>query len=346
MEVNKKDYYSLSEIVVMAKALSSYTFKRWWIIMFGLLAGAGTGILYYYLQKPKYEAITTFILEEKSPAGGGLAGLASQFGFNLGSLAGGGSIFSGDNILDILKSRRIVKQVLLSSENSTGGKDKTLADLYLSFSDLNDKWKANPRLSKIRFDTGKDLSPLQDSALNVIYERILKKNLFVDRYNKKGSIIKVQVTASNELFARIMTERLVNEAADLYLDIRIGTSQENIRQLQRRSDSLLMLLNRKSFAAAAIQPIDLNPGLRTAAVPTEIATRDKTVLATLYAEVTKNLEASKLLLSQQTPVIQLLDQPGEGLDDNKKSLILLILVCAFIAAFLCIILIAIAYFIQ
>jgi hypothetical protein len=131
-----------------------------------------------------------------------------------------------------------------------------------------------------------------------------------------------------------MAERLVDEAGKLYLNIRVGTAQENIRQLQSRSDSLLLMLNSKSYSTAASQPLDVNPGMKTASVPAEIGVRDKTVLATLYAEVTKNLEASKMLLSQQTPVIQLLDSPGYLLVDKKKGLFLLLFVFSVVAGFL------------
>src|SRR5690348_11146400 len=130
------------------------------------------------------------------------------------------------------------------------------------------------------------MTPIMDSVLNLIYESILKSNLVTERTSKQGSIIMVQVTASNSVFARLMAERLVDAASKLYLDIRTGTAKENIAQLQRRSDSLLILLNSKSYTAAASQPLDINPGIKTAIVPVEIATRDKTVLATLYAEVT------------------------------------------------------------
>jgi len=130
--------------------------------------------------------------------------------------------------------------------------------------------------------------------------------------------------------------RLVDEARRLYTDIRTGSLQENIRQLQRRSDSLLILLNRKSFAAAAGQPLDINPAIRTAAVPSEIASRDKAVLGTLYVEVTKNLEASKLLLNQQMPIIQILDTPEELLSLNKKGIYLLIVVGSCGAIAICI----------
>jgi uncharacterized protein involved in exopolysaccharide biosynthesis len=78
--------------------------------------------------------------------------------------------------------------------------------------------------------------------------------------------------------------------------------------------------------------LDVNPGLKDAIVPVEITTRDKAVLATLYTEVTKNLEASKLLLSQQTPVIQLLDEPGYLLRDNKKRLLMVLFAFSFGAA--------------
>jgi len=118
-----------------------------------------------------------------------------------------------------------------------------------------------------------------------------------------------------------MTERLVDEASKLYLNIRVGRAEASIKDLQQRSDSLLYLLNRKSYTAAISQPLDVNPAIKTAIVPLEIASRDKTVLATLYAEVTKNLEASKLMLAQQTPVIQVLDTPGLTLKNQKRGLV-------------------------
>ena len=132
----------------------------------------------------------------------------------------------------------------------------------------------------------------------------------------------------------------------MYLLIKVGTAQQSIYRMQRRSDSLLSLLNNKSYTAAASQLLDVNPGLRTAVVPVEIATRDKTVIATLYTEVTKNLEVSKLLLSQQTPVIQLLDKPGLTLYDNKRSLSFLIFVGSFICLLVCLALISLGYFFK
>jgi uncharacterized protein involved in exopolysaccharide biosynthesis len=325
------EYYSFHNVVDTIRSFFFYLKKRilWLALVFFI--GCGLGVLYYYIQSPKYKAACTFILDEKTSAGGGLSSLASQFGVNLGSLSGTGSMFAGDNILDILRSKKVVERVLLSRVEKKSSDISTLADLYLQYTGLQKQWKKNLLLAAVNFRNAKEqeLTPLQDSVLNVIHERLIKKNLSTERTSKQGTIIKVEVTAPNAVFSRLMTERLVDEASKLYLDIRIGTAQENIRQLQRRSDSLLLLLNNKSYTTAARQPLDINPGVRTAVVPLEIATRDKTVLATLYGEVTKNLEASKLLLSQQTPVIQVLDEPAYLLDDNKKGLPVLLIVGSF-----------------
>ena len=75
--------------------------------------------------------------------------------------------------------------------------------------------------------------------------------------------------------------------------------------------------------------LDANPALRTLSVPSELKMRDKTVLATLYTEVVKNLEISRISLSQETPVIQILDQPQYPLVDKRKKMLLLTVVFAF-----------------
>ena len=336
MEENKEDYYSLQDIMNTLRAFLRYLLKRWWILILAVFVGLGLGTLYYYIQKSKYEAITTFILEDKSANNNGLAGLASQFGFNIGSLAGGGNMFSGDNILTILKSKKVVEQVLLSEVDSIHA-GKSLADYYLEFTGMKKSWQKKPALANIDFsDTKNPITPLQDSILNAVYEGIVKRNLVTERASKQGSIIRVKMTAPDCLFARLMSERLVEKAAKLYMDVRVGTSQQNIQQLQNRSDSLLLLLNSKSYSTAANQPLDVNPGIKTAIVPVEIGTRDKTVLATLYAEVTKNLEASKVILSQQAPVIELLDKPGYLLRDNKKGRFFLLVVFLLISGFICV----------
>ena len=347
MEVYEKKYYSFGEIVNRSIIFTRYLINKWWLIFLGIILGALVGIFFFYSQKPRYEATCTFIVEEKESSIGGLGSIASQFGFDIGGIGSSSSIFAGDNVLDILRSRKIVQQVLLSHTDDPMTHNTRLVDLYLDFSGLRKKWSKKTELASIHFSNDSfPVNELQDSVLNLVYNSILNKNLATSRVNKKGTIIRVQITSRNNLFCRLMTERLVNEASKMYLNIKTATAQANIDRMQKRSDSLLALLNNKSYIAAVTQPLDINPGIRAAIVPTEIALRDKTVIATLYTEVTKNLEASKLILSQQTPVIQMLDKPGLSLFDNKKSFSLMTVVGGFFGAVFIFLFLVASYFFK
>lgn len=286
---------------------------------------------YYFFQKPKYEGSASFILEEKgSSVGGGLSGLASQFGVDIGSLSGSAGLFAGDNILDIMKSRTIIEKVLLSKVDSSNISNKnTLADLYLDWSKLKKKWSDEEDLSKLSFadiNSGSANSRLKDSVLFLIYQKLIKKNITVERMNKKGSIIQVATTTPNEIFSKLFSERLVTETMKMYIDIKTSTATKNIQRLERRSDSLMEVLNSKSFKSASLQVLDANIAYKSAAVPIEVTQRDKTVTYALYSEVMKNLEASRMALAGQTPIINLLDNSKYPLEDQRQPLNILLLV--------------------
>jgi hypothetical protein len=92
--------------------------------------------------------------------------------------------------------------------------------------------------------------------------------------------------------------------------------------LQKRADSIYVLLNRKTFSSATAQErlLDINPGLQSNAVSNvEVVGRDKMMLSAIYAEVVKNLEISKVALSQETPVMQIIDNVGLPLKKNHIS---------------------------
>lgn len=299
-----------------------------------LILFVSAGILattFFFIQTPKYEGKVSFILEEKgSSVGGGLSGLASQFGVDLGGLSGSAGLFAGDNILDILKSRTIIEKVLLSKEDSSNASNKnTLADLFLDCSKQREKWSGNESLSKLSFSNnipGKPNSRLQDSVLLLIYSKLIKKNITVERMNKKGSIIEVATLSQSEIFSKLFSERLVAETMKMYINIKTGTAARNIERLENRSDSLLQILNSKSYRSAELQVLDANIAYKSTAVPVEVSQREKSVAYALYSEVVKNLEASRMALAGQTPIINILDSAKFPLEDKRQPLPFLIFI--------------------
>ena len=312
----------LGDVIESIKRFFSYLRSQFMMIALCAVVGLILPLIYRALQKPAYAASTTFILEEKSAGGGGLAGIASQVGLDLGSLGSGSSLFTGDNILDIIKSRVIIEKVLLTPISGSAG--KTLADLYLDFTGLGERLPA-PVSFAILSDSA--VAPVhsvyQDSVLYVMYEQIAKKNVSVDRLNKKGSIFKIVTVSQNQVFSKNFAERLLKETTTYYVNVKTSTAAANVKRLQARGDSLLRVLNAKSYNAASFQILDPNVAFKSMSVPAEVSSRDKSIVFSIYAEVTKNLEMSRIALVSQTPVIQLLDVPKFPLMDDRKSYLFL-----------------------
>ncbi len=85
-----------------------------------------------------------------------------------------------------------------------------------------------------------------------------------------------------------------------------------------KADSLLYMLNRKTYSAADANRLllDINPAYANPEVSAEISSRDKVLQGTIYAEILKNLEISKTSLIQETPTVQLVDEPVYPLKNN------------------------------
>lgn len=322
---DRDDEVSISNLVIKLKELITYLTKRWLALLLAGIIGVAVGVSYYYKQAPQYEADCTFVLDEKSgSSAGGLASLASSLGVDVASMMGGGSsLFANDNLLDILQSRRIVETVLLSEVDTAQVTHQTLADLYLTFTQLDKFYDKKAGIAGIHFNGVKreQFSLVQDSILYVICKKFIKSNLVTDRTNKKTQIFKVQVISKNERFSKLMTERMVAETKNFYIGIKTATAQKNLDRLQRRADSLLQLLNGKTYESAETQVLDANPAMRTVQLPAKLAGRNELLIGTVYTEVVKNLESTKTMLMVQTPVIQLLDMPRLPLEDNKRGLL-------------------------
>lgn len=329
------DEISLKQTVEKIREIWSYVIKKWAVILLAGLLGAAVAFTYAWLQPVKYESRESFVLEESKGGVGNLASLAGQFGFDIGGGAGGG-VFSGDNILLFLKSESLCLETLLTRYDSTG--NQLLADKYAEANNFKSAWAKNKAIGEISFAKSKEggRSRLEDSLLQLMVKQILKKDLDVAKPDKKSSFIEVTVTMRDELLSKYFAERLVQLATDHYVESKIKVKALNVAKLQHRADSLGLLLNNRTYSVAAGQQslVDLNPALRMASVSTEISARDKTMIATIYAEVVKNLEISKVALSQETPTIQIVDTPILPLKQEKTSKLIYLLFGGAISGFL------------
>ena len=333
---NQEDEISLKQFILNTIALLKYLWRKRLLLITGGLLGAGLGLTYSLIAEPDYKAKLTFVLEDSdSNPLGAYVGLASQFGINLG-MGGNSGIFSGDNILEFLKSKLMIDKTLLTSIH-IGDKEMTLAGLYIEISGLKKKWSNKRELRNIRFPANlprDKFSIQQDSVLDVIYDKLLKKNLSIVKPDKQLNFIVVECTTPNEIFSKYFVERLVNEATSFYIETKTQRSKSTVDRLQAKADSIEHLLNKKTYSVAATEDMNLNPARSITSINTELATRDKFILQTIYTEVLKNLEISKMAIDQESPIIQVVDTPLLPLERKKLGILAGTLIGGFIGGFL------------
>lgn len=315
---------SIFEIIEKAKQIWSYLLTKWKIIvLFGFLGGC-IGLAASFIVKPKYTAHLSFALVEKSSAGGGLADLASSFGFS--SLMGGSqSAFSGDNLLEILKSRHAIESTLLTPVDFNG-KKQTLADAFIDINNFREDWlkdTKHPAIGRLSYPIGQDratFTRMQDSVLYSFYLQLsAPKQLSIVRKDKKLSFVNVDFTSTNELFAKLFVEKLMDNTYSFYRQTKTSQSRANVDMMQAKADSIRRLYEVALTKGAGYSAANINMAMQMAAVPRIKQENSAQLYATVYAEVLKNLETLKLDLARETPILQVVDQPILPLLINKLS---------------------------
>lgn len=304
---------SLKEFIIKAREWWSYLLSKWLIILIFGIIGGGLGFIYAWTSKPVYKAEFSFVLEDERSGGiGGALGLASQFGLDLGGGSGGGA-FAGDNLLQLMSSRTMVQKALLSPI-SINGKQQSLADYYIEFKKMSDAWKENPSLYSLSYPVNADMTKFnrqQDSVLMLIQETISKNFLNVAKIDKKLSIVKVEVSTTNELFSKEFAEALVNVVSTFYIETKTKKQTANVAILQHQTDSVRQELNRAiSGVARSTDDIpNLNPARQVLRASSQQRQVDVQANTAILTELVKNLELSKLSLRKETPLFQVIDKP-------------------------------------
>ncbi len=310
-----------------------FQFKKGLVLV--LAGGIALGAFAAWMSTPTYTARLTFVVDDSksSGGGGGLSALAGQFGFNLDGIGGSSGVLAGDNVQELLKSQKLIKGTLLSPYDFKG--TESLADRYAAVYKLNKKWlkySSNGKITRFPLDTA-HYSRLQDSLLHEMSALILNGEFGIAKTDKKLGFFEVNTTMKDERLAQLFCTRMIKQATDFYIRTKTSRLRSNVNRLQHRADSIGLILNHKTYALSSANEslLDLNPAYTSANANVEVKERDKIVLTTIFSETVKNLEASKTMLAQETPTVQIVDEPELPLKKNRLKYSVAILTGAFLA---------------
>ena len=334
-----EDEISLKELILKIKDWYRFLLSKWVVLLAAGIIGGTIGVGYAFMQKPIYTANLSFALEdEKQGGGGGLSGalgLASSLGIDLGTSAGGA--FSGANLIELMKSRKIVEKALLNPI-TVNGKTQSLAQYFISFNELNKNWSQNPTLKNIVFEVDADRSKYtleQDSILGNLYSSI-SSALTVAQKDKKISIITIEFKGPNEFFCKNFTESIAQEVSGYYIEIKSKKARQNMEILQRQTDSIRAELNGAitGVASAADNTFGLNPAMMVRKTPGTRRQVDVQANTAILTQLVTNLEMAKVSLRKETPLIQVIDKPILPLKKEKVGKLRSLILGGFLAGFL------------
>lgn len=310
---DSSDEISLAELWLKVKSVVTYLWGyKFLIVAVGLLFGAG-GYFKVKLAKPSYTASLTFALEQGG-GGGGLSGLASQFGFSMGAGAEG---LGGDNLLSLMKSRRIVQDVLLSPIYVNGDSLLLVNQYVAAETKLKAKWDS---LGLYPMIAAKCCDPKQDSALGVVVKSVSENALAVSKVDKKLSFVTVSYTGTDPVFTGAFVELLTAKSTEFYVQTKMANSTANIAKLEQRVDSVSAELQAAMVGYASSQDQNSFTVQSTAKVPSVQKQMKVTMLTTLYGELVKNLELSKTMAAREEPLITVIDRPHYPLRVRESKL--------------------------
>ena len=333
------DEISLKELVLKIKEWYQFLISKWKLIVLMGVIGGVIGFTYAYFQKPTYKAVLTFAMEEEKSGGGGLGGalgLASQFGIDLGS--SGGGAFSGANLIELMKSRKLVEKTLLSPIE-VDGKAQSLVEYYLAFNEIKKDWDEKPLLKNVSFPIDADRTKFtlqQDSILKNLAAGLIKTDLVISQKDKKVSILSIEMNSTNEQFAKVFCETIAKETSEYYVEIKSKKSKMNVDILQHQADSIRAELNSAitGVAAAADNVFNLNSAMNVRRTPSARRQVDVQANTAILTQLVGNLELAKVTLRKETPLLQIIDRPSFPLEKEKVGKLKSLVLGGFLAGFL------------
>jgi uncharacterized protein involved in exopolysaccharide biosynthesis len=119
----------------------------------------------------------------------------------------------------------------------------------------------------------------------------------------------------------------------MYISYQTKQSSNTIDFLQNRADSVFLELQDSEQEFARIKDINQRIIKASGRLKELQLMRNVEVLNTMYLELVKNLEISKITLLNKTPIIQVIDKPILPLENTKMS-IALVMMISFVLALL------------
>tara|TARA_B000000532_G_scaffold242860_1_gene237709 strand:- start:3751 stop:4776 length:1026 start_codon:yes stop_codon:yes gene_type:complete len=280
------------------------------------------GYFYSLSREDTYVATISFIVEDNAEGFNlsSVSGMASQFGFDLGGNSS--SSFSQQNVIELLKSRRIIESTL-NQYSIISNVNSKLLNHYIEINNLiKDSLLININEKYI------------DSITTVVWMEIIKEKLNLTYQNDDASILNLNYVSLSPEFAKTFSEGLIHQMSEMYSEYQTEKTRFSLNNLQDRSDSIFNELQQAEKKLARVKDRNTRVITSSGRLDEIKYMREVKVLNAMYLEIVKNLEILKMTLLEDTPIIQVVDYPILPLQSLKRPTIFSMLIFGLLGMFI------------
>lgn len=326
-----EDQFSFNDIVKKVVSFKNLIVRNWKILVLAIILGTAGGYIFERITRkpPIYIAKIVFNMENGgggSGGGGGLQDLASAFGVNGANSASAG-LFSGDNFIELLKTKNLYNRAVLTKVN-VFGKQYIFGNYYLEKSGiLQDEIEDDVAMQTFKFkhDNYDSASTDEKSKVRLVQNYLMPYTL-VANDSKKATFLSLAVTTRNDTLSYIWANLYLKIVTDFYKETKTVKTRELRDLIKRRVDSLKRELYRTQAQAALYadqnQQIIVQEGL----IQQQRLQTNSGQLQGMYFEAMKNLDNLNFSMAKETPLLSRIDDAELPIspepDATKKGLII------------------------
>ncbi len=334
-DFQEKDEVSLKETFLKIRRTFHFLIHKWKIIVICCLVGLLLGLAYAIFSPVKYSATVTFVTDTQNNQNtvSAVSGLAAAMGLNLGA-TNGSALFSGKNIYDLMKTRRILKNTLLTPV-TIDKKKILLIDRYIEMENLREEWQDKPYLKDISFDIDSSKFTLyHHKVISSICKSLIEDNLQFPGGSGSSSLMTVSVISPDELFSELFANNLIENVGKYYVNTTTKKARTTLNILVRQLDSVRGQLYETMANVATFS--DKNVGLVRQAplVSQQKSTLKMEVNSSIYKQLVTAVESARMNLRKETPLFEIVDEPVLPLNKIRHGKVTWSLIGIFVGLFL------------
>lgn len=306
-----EEQITIKDIILKLISISKTIAKNWlWLLTFGALGGAA-GFLYDYknLTDPTYKSSTQFYLETATPTND-YGGFAAMMG---GGGSGGGGLFSGENLLTLIKSTDFMERILLREVN-INGKKEILANFFYR--------KNKSTKMKEAEKEAKEKSPKKKDEY-IVLTHTNKNKFTLGEFNSlamvqgpavaatnltpedKTSFMKLDVVTFDDTLSKVYADVFLETLREYYLDSKTSKIKTTIQRQERIVDSLRYLAQANENTLARVQDQNQEAVFEQGKVMEQRLQKKSQMITNTYQEQERNLSNLKFQLYQDSPLFKI-----------------------------------------